>query len=82
MTMLQTRTISAARSATVIRSSSRIWPTSTPRLSSSGDVGSTVEVYDGRAGRNLRRAGWTLVRVWEHENPVKATDRVQRALGR
>ncbi|MFC9833204.1 very short patch repair endonuclease [Rhodococcus sp. NPDC127530] len=28
----------------------------------------------------LTDAGWTVVRIWEHENPVVAADRVQEAL--
>ncbi len=28
----------------------------------------------------LIEAGWTVVRVWEHEDPVEAADRVQAAL--
>ncbi|MFV9458190.1 very short patch repair endonuclease [Rhodococcus sp. NM-2] len=28
----------------------------------------------------LTDAGWTVVRVWEHENPVVAANRVQEAL--
>ncbi|MBP2214514.1 very short patch repair endonuclease [Rhodococcus ruber] len=28
----------------------------------------------------LAAAGWTVVRIWEHENPVEAADRVQAAL--
>ncbi|MFD6062546.1 very short patch repair endonuclease [Rhodococcus wratislaviensis] len=28
----------------------------------------------------LADAGWTVVRVWEHENPAVAADRVQEAL--
>ena len=30
----------------------------------------------------LTDAGWTVVRIWEHENPVAAADRVQAALRR
>ncbi|MBF6213806.1 very short patch repair endonuclease [Nocardia puris] len=30
----------------------------------------------------LREAGWTVVRVWEHEDPAVAADRVQDALGK
>ena len=37
---------------------------------------------DKRTAAELRRAGWKLIRVWEHEDPVKAADRVQRALER
>lgn len=35
---------------------------------------------DRRTARELKQAGWTLVRVWEHESPGRAADRVQRAL--
>ncbi|MBC2641478.1 MULTISPECIES: very short patch repair endonuclease [unclassified Rhodococcus (in: high G+C Gram-positive bacteria)] len=28
----------------------------------------------------LTDAGWTVVRIWEHENPVAAADRVERVL--
>lgn len=28
----------------------------------------------------LRAAGWTVVRVWEHEDPVDAADRVEQAV--
>ena len=28
----------------------------------------------------LTDAGWTVVRIWEHENPMVAADRVQEAL--
>lgn len=28
----------------------------------------------------LAAAGWTVVRVWEHEDPLAAADRVQQAL--
>ncbi|MFZ2176272.1 MAG: very short patch repair endonuclease [Rhodococcus sp. (in: high G+C Gram-positive bacteria)] len=28
----------------------------------------------------LAEAGWTVVRIWEHENPAVAADRVQEAL--
>ncbi|MBF6371191.1 very short patch repair endonuclease, partial [Nocardia puris] len=28
----------------------------------------------------LRAAGWQVVRVWEHEDPIAAADRVQAAL--
>ena len=30
----------------------------------------------------LTDAGWTVVRIWKHENPVVAADRVQAALRR
>ncbi|MCQ4120390.1 very short patch repair endonuclease [Rhodococcus tibetensis] len=29
----------------------------------------------------LAESGWTVVRIWEHEDPVEAADRVQLALG-
>ncbi|MET8795340.1 very short patch repair endonuclease [Nocardia sp. NPDC004568] len=29
----------------------------------------------------LREAGWQVVRIWEHEDPLRAADRVQAALG-
>ncbi|MDV7355399.1 very short patch repair endonuclease [Rhodococcus oxybenzonivorans] len=29
----------------------------------------------------LIESGWTVVRIWEHENPIEAADRVQEALG-
>ncbi|MEV3962973.1 very short patch repair endonuclease [Nocardia sp. NPDC050193] len=29
----------------------------------------------------LRAAGWGVIRIWEHEDPVRAADRVQAALG-
>lgn len=28
----------------------------------------------------LAAAGWTVIRIWEHEDPVRAADRVQAAL--
>jgi DNA mismatch endonuclease (patch repair protein) len=30
----------------------------------------------------LRAAGWTVVRVWEHENPVEVSDRIESAVHR
>ncbi|MQT00113.1 very short patch repair endonuclease [Streptomyces jumonjinensis] len=30
--------------------------------------------------RRLDEAGWTVVRVWEHENPLDAADRVEAAV--
>jgi DNA mismatch endonuclease (patch repair protein) len=35
---------------------------------------------DRRADRVLRETGWTVIRVWEHEDPEKAADRVERAV--
>ncbi|NUP27380.1 MAG: very short patch repair endonuclease [Nocardia sp.] len=29
----------------------------------------------------LRAAGWQVIRIWEHEDPVRAADRVQGAIG-
>lgn len=35
---------------------------------------------DAETERALREQGWEVVRVWEHENPVEAADRVIRAV--
>ena len=35
---------------------------------------------DRRNSRLLRKDGWTVLRVWEHEDPVAAADRVERVL--
>lgn len=35
---------------------------------------------DRDTDRRLENAGWTTVRVWEHEDPIEAADRVVRAL--
>lgn len=35
---------------------------------------------DRNTNRALRSAGWRVVRVWEHENPSKAADRIMRLL--
>jgi DNA mismatch endonuclease (patch repair protein) len=32
---------------------------------------------DGDTNARLAEAGWTVVRVWEHEDPVEAADRVE-----
>lgn len=32
---------------------------------------------DDRNNRTLRAAGWTVIRLWEHEDAVNAADRVQ-----
>lgn len=37
---------------------------------------------DRNTDSTLTDAGWTVVRIWEHENPVVAADRVQAALRR
>jgi DNA mismatch endonuclease, patch repair protein len=36
---------------------------------------------DRDTNSRLEEAGWTVVRIWEHEDPVDAADRVERALG-
>ena len=33
---------------------------------------------DRRNRRRLRAMGWSVVRVWEHEDPVRAADRIER----
>lgn len=38
----------------------------------------TVE-RDRAANEALRRAGWTIIRVWEHEDPSLAANRVEHA---
>ena len=35
---------------------------------------------DRDTNRRLAEAGWTALRVWEHEDPEDAADRVQRAV--
>lgn len=37
---------------------------------------------DRETARALRSAGWRLVVVWEHEDPVRAADRVEKAIRR
>jgi DNA mismatch endonuclease (patch repair protein) len=37
---------------------------------------------DRRNDRTLQEAGWRVIRVWEHEHPVQAADRVARELDR
>jgi DNA mismatch endonuclease (patch repair protein) len=36
---------------------------------------------DQRAAQALRESGWTVVRVWEHEDPGDAVQRIVRTLG-
>jgi DNA mismatch endonuclease (patch repair protein) len=36
---------------------------------------------DRRNARLLRAAGWSVVRVWEHEDPARAADRIARMWG-
>jgi DNA mismatch endonuclease (patch repair protein) len=35
---------------------------------------------DGETNRVLREHGWKVVRIWEHEDPVAAADRVEAAV--
>jgi DNA mismatch endonuclease (patch repair protein) len=35
---------------------------------------------DADTNRRLTDAGWSVVRVWEHEDPDVAADRVERAV--
>lgn len=35
---------------------------------------------DQRANASLQAAGWEVVRVWEHEDPAEAADRIQAAV--
>jgi DNA mismatch endonuclease, patch repair protein len=35
---------------------------------------------DRKTDQVLVDAGWTVIRIWEHEDPVEAADRVQRVL--
>lgn len=35
---------------------------------------------DRDTDRRLLETGWTVVRVWEHENPVSAADRIEYAI--
>lgn len=35
---------------------------------------------DTETDRALREHGWEVVRIWEHENPAAAADRVQEAV--
>lgn len=37
-------------------------------------------VRDRDTDARLADAGWTVVRIWEHEDPMEAADRVQAAL--
>jgi DNA mismatch endonuclease, patch repair protein len=37
---------------------------------------------DRDTDRRLEEAGWTPVRIWEHEDPVRAADLVEQRLGR
>lgn len=35
---------------------------------------------DGETDRLLQEAGWKVIRIWEHENPVEAAARVEAAV--
>ncbi len=35
---------------------------------------------DAETDRTLRENGWEVVRIWEHEDPVEAADRITRVL--
>ncbi|GLX04433.1 hypothetical protein Misp03_13600 [Microbispora sp. NBRC 16548] len=35
---------------------------------------------DLETDRMLREAGWSVIRIWEHENPVEAAHRVAEAV--
>lgn len=37
---------------------------------------------DRRTDRDLETAGWVVVRVWEHEDPVVAADRIESVVRR
>jgi DNA mismatch endonuclease (patch repair protein) len=39
-------------------------------------------IRDGRVNAALGNAGWTVLRVWEHENVVQAADRVEAAVAK
>ncbi len=36
---------------------------------------------DRNTDERLARGGWTVIRVWEHEDPAEAVDRIRRATG-
>jgi DNA mismatch endonuclease (patch repair protein) len=37
---------------------------------------------DRDTNERLRAAGWIVIRIWEHEDPVKAADRIERVVRR
>ena len=43
---------------------------------------SANEARDRRTDLALAEAGWEVVRVWEHEDPIEAAVRVEEAVGR
>jgi DNA mismatch endonuclease (patch repair protein) len=40
----------------------------------------SVRLRDSRTDAAFRAHGWTVLRVWEHVDPVEAADRVERAV--
>jgi DNA mismatch endonuclease (patch repair protein) len=44
-------------------------------------LAATVE-RDLRTTRDLKARGWTVIRIWEHEDPVAAADSVEKVLRR
>jgi len=38
------------------------------------------KLRDERASQELRRSGWRVVRVWEHENPADAAKRIAKRI--
>jgi DNA mismatch endonuclease (patch repair protein) len=37
---------------------------------------------DLRTNREMRRMGWKVIRIWEHENPVTAANRIAKVIHR
>lgn len=42
----------------------------------------TNRARDQDTNRKFEEAGWTVLRVWEHEDPAKAADRIETLLNR
>jgi DNA mismatch endonuclease (patch repair protein) len=42
----------------------------------------TTKARDRRNNRLLEEAGWTVIRVWEHESSHEAADRIEQAVRR
>ncbi len=40
----------------------------------------TNRLRDRDTDRRLDEAGWLVVRVWEHEDPIEAADRVEQVV--
>lgn len=40
----------------------------------------TNRARDRDTDERLRSAGWTVIRVWEHESPIEAADRIERVV--